>query len=288
MAVGIDPSAEGFGRRRAQRHDGGFDVAGDVGEGERRNGRDARKHGKGSMSPMGRNQQHRTGRTRGRRIFIRVSDQEFEEIRAAADMKGVRLALPGRGARDVHRPRSREKEMRDGPIVEKLEAIRTEIWHIGHNVNQIARNTNRDMSASMDDEHSAAKAVRDCRACSSKPPTPSNACRIRLAAEPFASRMEWMPSIKSGSRGAGRWTKKTKGLGISAKAFADRALPIHVDDYMSVRSRSQARRRRKRRAPSYHCWNVSSGRGHDGLDQTVYRNEQARSGKTQRELQTDT
>lgn len=37
-----------------------------------------------------------------------------------------------------------------------------------------------------------------------------------------------------------------------------------------------------------HCWNVSSGRGHDGLDQTVYRNEQARSGKTQREIQTDT
>lgn len=42
------------------------------------------------------------------------------------------------------------------------------------------------------------------------------------------------------------------------------------------------------RAPSYHCWNVSSGRGHDGLDRTVYRNEQARSGKTQREIRTDT
>lgn len=41
---------------------------------------------------MGRNQQHRTGRTRGRRIFIRVSDQEFEEIRAAADMKGVSVS----------------------------------------------------------------------------------------------------------------------------------------------------------------------------------------------------
>lgn len=62
----------------------------------------------------------------------------------------------------MHRPRSREKEIRDGPHRRKLEAIRTEIWHIGHNVNQIARNTNRDMNASMDDEHSAAKAVRDC------------------------------------------------------------------------------------------------------------------------------
>ena len=35
-----------FGRRRALRRDGGFDVAGDVGDVERRNGRDVRKHGK--------------------------------------------------------------------------------------------------------------------------------------------------------------------------------------------------------------------------------------------------
>ena len=55
-----------------------------------------------------------------------------------------------------------KKKCETAPIVEKLEAIRTEIWHIGHNVNQIARNTNRDMNASMDDEYSAAKAVRDC------------------------------------------------------------------------------------------------------------------------------
>ena len=46
----------------------------------------------GNMGPMGRNQQHRTGRTRGRRIFIRVSDQEFEEIRASADMNGVSVS----------------------------------------------------------------------------------------------------------------------------------------------------------------------------------------------------
>ncbi len=189
---------------------------------------------------MGRNQQHRTGRTRGRRIFIGVSDEEFEEIRAAADMKGVSVS---RYLVEAHETctdlEAAKKKCETGPIVEKLEAIRTEIWHIGHNVNQIARNTNRDMIASMDDECSAAKAVRDC-ACvrSSKPPTPSNACRIRLAAEPFASRMEWMPSIKSGSRERGDGRRKTKGLGISAKAFADRALPIHVDDYMSVRSRS--------------------------------------------------
>lgn len=115
------------------------------------------------VSPMGRNQQHRTGRTRGRRIFIRVSDQEFEEIRAAADMKGVSVS---RYLVEAHETctdlETAKKKCETGPIVEKLESIRTEIWHIGHNVNQIARNTNRDMNASMDDEYSAAKAVRDC------------------------------------------------------------------------------------------------------------------------------
>lgn len=117
-----------------------------------------------SVSPMGRNQQHRTGRTRGRRIFIRVSDQEFEEIRAAADMKGVSVS---RYLVEAHETctdlEAAKKKCETGPIVEKLEAIRTEIWHIGHNVNQIARNTNRDMSASLDDEYSTAKAVMECK-----------------------------------------------------------------------------------------------------------------------------
>ena len=35
-----------------------------------------------------------------------------------------------------------KKKYETGPIVEKLESIRTEIWHIGHNVNQIARVAN--------------------------------------------------------------------------------------------------------------------------------------------------
>lgn len=77
---------------------------------------------------MGRNQQHRTGRTRGRRIFIRVSDQEFEEIRAAADMKGVSVS---RYLVEAHETctdlEAAKKKCETGPIVEKLEAIRTEI-----------------------------------------------------------------------------------------------------------------------------------------------------------------
>ena len=41
---------------------------------------------------------------------------------------------------------------------------------------------------------------------------PSNACRIRLAAEPFVSRMEWMPSIKSG---AGTDSKRVAVIGLN-------------------------------------------------------------------------
>lgn len=77
---------------------------------------------------MGRNQQHRTGRTRGRRIFIRVSDQEFEEIRAAADMNGVSVS---RYLVEAHETctdlEAAKKKCETAPIVEKLEAIRTEI-----------------------------------------------------------------------------------------------------------------------------------------------------------------
>lgn len=60
------------------------------------------------------------------------------------------------------RPRIGAQGMREGPIVRQLESIRSEIWRIGHNVNQIARNTNRDMAAGPEDEYSAAKAVKDC------------------------------------------------------------------------------------------------------------------------------
>lgn len=151
-----------FGRRRALRRDGGFDVAGDVGDVERRNGRDVRKHGK-EREPHGQEPAAQDGTDPRQAVFIRVSDQEFEEIRAAADMKGVSVS---RYLVEAHETctdlEAAKKKCETGPIVEKLEAIRTEIWHIGHNVNQIARNTNRDMIASMDDECSAAKAVRDC------------------------------------------------------------------------------------------------------------------------------
>ena len=102
-----------------------------------------------SMNPMGRNQQYRPGKTRGKRIFIRVSDQELEEIRSAANERGVSIS---RYLVEAHEAscnlEAARKACETGPVVEQLKAIRTEIWHIGHNVNQIAHNTNHDMSVS--------------------------------------------------------------------------------------------------------------------------------------------
>lgn len=101
---------------------------------------------------------------RERQIHIRVSDQEFDEIREAATARGVSVS---RYLVEAHETcidlEAMKKKCETGPVVEQLKAIRTEIWHIGHNVNQIARNVNRGMNASLDDEYSAVKAVMECK-----------------------------------------------------------------------------------------------------------------------------
>ena len=105
----------------------------------------------------------RAEQARNRRIFIRVSEREFGEIRDAANAKGVSISRYLVEAHETSQNlEAARRKCEAGPVVEQLKAIRTEIWHIGHNVNQIAHNVNRDMSASLADEHSAAKAVRDC------------------------------------------------------------------------------------------------------------------------------
>ena len=44
--------------------------------------------------------------------------------------------------RDEYLRIEREQMERDSPTVQELRRIRSEIWHIGHNINQIARLTN--------------------------------------------------------------------------------------------------------------------------------------------------
>ena len=60
----------------------------------------------------------RTGQTRGRQIHIRVSDREFEGIRAAADAKGVGISRYLVEAHEACRDlESARKECETGPVV---------------------------------------------------------------------------------------------------------------------------------------------------------------------------
>ena len=54
------------------------------------------------------------------------------------------------------------QDAEQGPVVRELQRIRTEIWRIGHNVNQVAHNTNRDLAVSAEQETSVVAAVREC------------------------------------------------------------------------------------------------------------------------------
>ena len=92
-----------FGRRRTRRHDGGFDVAGDVGEGERRNGRDARKHGK-EHEPHGQEPAAQDGTDpRQADLHPRFRPGIRGDPRVRGHERRQRLALPGRGGRAGHR-----------------------------------------------------------------------------------------------------------------------------------------------------------------------------------------
>ena len=92
-----------------------------------------------------------------------MSDQELDGIRSAANARGVSVSrYLVEACEAVADLESVRRAYETGPVVKKLEVIRTEIWHIGHNINQIARNTNREMAADENDERSAAAAAQRC------------------------------------------------------------------------------------------------------------------------------
>ena len=70
------------------------------------------------------------------------------------------LIEAARQAGDIDKAR---RDAEQGPVVRELQRIRTEIWRIGHNVNQVAHNTNRDLAVSAEQEASAVAAVRECK-----------------------------------------------------------------------------------------------------------------------------
>ncbi|MGO5149689.1 plasmid mobilization protein [Bifidobacterium boum] len=100
---------------------------------------------------------------RTRVISLRVNEDEARELVGLAEQRGVTLSSflieAARQAGDIGKARQ-DAEQR--PVVRELQHIRTEIWRIGHNVNQVAHNTNRDLVVSVEQETSVVAAVREC------------------------------------------------------------------------------------------------------------------------------
>lgn len=111
-----------------------------------------------------RKQHHHDGKPRDRQMHLRVCDEDIHMMRRVAEHMGMTLAHATVTLfRQADGSQQHEREERESPQVRELRAIRAQIWKIGHNINQIARNTNRDMSTTPADEASAMNAVRGCR-----------------------------------------------------------------------------------------------------------------------------
>lgn len=112
---------------------------------------------------MTRRKQTKTGMPRTRIISLRVNEDEARELAGLAEQRGVTLSRflieAAKQAGDIDKVR---QDAEQGPVVRELQRIRTEIWRIGHNVNQVAHNTNRDLAVSAEQETSVVAAVREC------------------------------------------------------------------------------------------------------------------------------
>lgn len=112
---------------------------------------------------MTRRKQTKTGTRRTRIISLRVNEEDARELAGLAEQRGVTLSRflteAARQAGDIDKAR---RDAEQGPVVRELQRIRTEIWRIGHNVNQVAHNTNRDLAVSVEQETSVVASVREC------------------------------------------------------------------------------------------------------------------------------
>jgi hypothetical protein len=106
-------------------------------------------------------QRRERGETRNHRICIRVSSQDLEMIRKIARQAGKTMS---RAVIEIVEKQagliSKSEQENDSPTVVELRRIRTEMWRIGHNINQISHNTNRDVNVSEVDEASAHASVK--------------------------------------------------------------------------------------------------------------------------------
>lgn len=101
---------------------------------------------------MARKQFHINGEPRSERIYIRVSGKEKEVIASVAKARDATISRTFLDLfRDEYLRIEREQMERESPTVQELKRIRSEIWHIGHNINQIARLTNTELGATHED-----------------------------------------------------------------------------------------------------------------------------------------
>lgn len=101
---------------------------------------------------MSRKQFHKNGEPRDERIYIRVSRKEKETIASVAEARHATISHTIIDLfHDAYLQIEREREEQDSPTVQELRRIRSEIWHIGHNINQIARLTNTELGATHED-----------------------------------------------------------------------------------------------------------------------------------------
>lgn len=112
---------------------------------------------------MTRRKQTKTGARRTRIISLRVNEEDARELAGLAEQRGVTLSrFLTEAARQVGDIDKARRDAEQGPVVRELQRIRTEIWRIGHNVNQVAHNTNRDLAVSVEQETSVVASVREC------------------------------------------------------------------------------------------------------------------------------
>ena len=109
------------------------------------------------------NQMQVEGVRRDRTIIMRV-DAETKQLmrRVAAERRQSIARTTVELYRQADGQQVWEQKEHDSPTVEELRRIRSEIWRIGHNINQIARLTNTELGAAHEDVTTVRNQVDRC------------------------------------------------------------------------------------------------------------------------------
>lgn len=112
---------------------------------------------------MNANQIHHEGVRRDKIINLRVDEETKQLMRRVASERRESIA---RATVELFRQadgqQSIERKEHDSPTVRELRRIRSEIWRIGVNVNQIARLTNTELGATHEDVATIRNQVERC------------------------------------------------------------------------------------------------------------------------------